>query len=63
MEKVKGKSNPFLNSIPVAFDCLSFFYRAEEMILTKPFNTANLKLKKPIDNLEERDKYEKLCRY
>ncbi|XP_046656301.1 prolyl 4-hydroxylase subunit alpha-1-like [Daphnia pulicaria] len=36
--------------------------RAEEMILTKPFNTANLKLKKPIDNLEERDKYEKLCR-
>ncbi|EFX85916.1 hypothetical protein DAPPUDRAFT_45616 [Daphnia pulex] len=33
-----------------------------EMILTKPFNTANLKLKKPVDNLEERDKYEKLCR-
>uniref|UniRef100_A0A0P5RN90 procollagen-proline 4-dioxygenase n=1 Tax=Daphnia magna TaxID=35525 RepID=A0A0P5RN90_9CRUS len=31
-------------------------------VIAKPFNTANLKLKKPNDHLEEREKFEKLCR-
>ncbi|XP_057378430.1 prolyl 4-hydroxylase subunit alpha-1-like [Daphnia carinata] len=34
----------------------------DNMIMDEPFNTANLKLTKPSDQLPERENYEKLCR-
>jgi prolyl 4-hydroxylase len=34
----------------------------DNVVMDEPFNTANLKLTKPSDQLPERENYEKLCR-
>ncbi len=65
MEHLKSRS--ILNAFICLYYLNSFvFCRISDMSMSEPFNTANLKLKKPsgtsgISN-DHWDRYEKLCR-
>lgn len=62
----RGETGRFVSSVENMANCL-FTVKLSHSLDSKPvnkqFSTVNLQLKKPSDNLPERDSYEMLCRY
>jgi prolyl 4-hydroxylase len=63
-----GEYVPYFITIPAIYlrditYVLFFYVSADNMEMNQPFDTAKLKLTKPLGTTEEWDAYEQLCRY